>query len=691
MVDEPTEDSSNDEVHEGKEAFLRCSDAESENRKTFLDDIRFSRLGEQWPADIINTRQQETRPCLTINKMPAFIRQVVNDARQNKPAIKVHPVDSGADVETADVMNGLIKNIEYTSNADVAYDTAIESSVAGGFGYWRIGLDYACDDSFEMDLSIERVANPLSVYGDPNSTSADSSDWNEAFIVDRMPKKEFKRKYKGKNNAKGEPVDWDSDAWSNSDDWVNDDGVIIAEWWRREEVATEIVKMSNGHVYNLEQLATDPDLQVGIEAGVLTEVSRRKGKTYKVTQTIMTGADVLEKNDWPGRYIPIVPVYGDEIVVEGKRYFRSLIHNAKDAQRMVNYWRTTATELVALAPRVPWIGRKGTFNSDAARWNTANTKSHAYLEFDNEVPQRQPLDTGVAAGALQEALNSSDDMKAIIGMYDASLGARSNETSGVAINARKREGDVATFHFVDNLARAIRHTGRILIDLIPKVYTGERIIRVIGEDGSQDTKKINAPTPQLDKDGQPIQQPQIDPNTGQPAIGPDGNPMMETVMAIHDLTAGKYDLTVTTGPSYTTKREEAAASMTEMIRAFPASAPVVGPMLAKALDWPGADDVARKLEEMTSGQVPPELQKKIEEGQQQIAKLTEQNQQLKMSAATDEAKIASNERLKRMEIDSDAQIAMYKADKDAEVAAYKATLSAEAQAVRPVMNSSPLG
>lgn len=668
MSDSETDDL----LREAREAFQRASDVENDNRQTALEDIRFARAGEQWPAEVIKQRQIEGRPCLTINKLPAFIRQVVNDARQNKPSIKVHPADSGADPETAEVINGLIRNIEYTSNADIAYDTATECAVTGGFGYLRIGLDYAFDDSFDMDIQIKRVSNPFSVYGDPNSTAADSSDWDTAFVVDRLSKSQFETQYKGKAT-----VDWDSTAWTGlkGTDWLNDDGVLVAEWWRREEKDRAIVVTQDGMVFGKDELENDPDLQMLLQAGVLQIHGERTTKTHKVTQRIISGADVLETNNWLGRYIPIIPVYGDEFDIEGKRYYRSMIHNAIDSQRAFNYWRTAATELVALAPKVPYIGPKGAFDTDIDRWNTANTKSHQFLEYDGQVPpQRQPLDTGAAAGSLQEALNASDDMKAIIGIYDASLGARSNETSGKAIMARQREGDVSTFHFIDNMSRAIRHTGRILIDLIPKVYTGPRIVRIIGEDGSQAPKTINKEAPATDKKGNPLTDEQ-------------GNPLM----AMHDLTSGKYDLTVSTGPSFTTRREEAAMQMTEMIRAFPQAAPIVGPELAKNLDWPGADEIAEKMEAMTSGQIPPELQKKIEEGQQQIAKLTEENQQLKMSAATDEAKIASNERLKRMEIDSDAEIAIYKADTDARVAAYKAKLTAQAQAARPVVQSSPQG
>jgi len=623
-----------DLLSEGRTAFERCQDAESDNRQAALDDIRFSRLGEQWPRTIEQQRRYEQRPCLTINKMPAFIRQVVNDSRQNKPSIKVHPVDSNADPKTAEVINGLIRNIEYTSNADVAYDTAIEASVSGGFGYWRVGMDYAYEDTFEMDLSIERVANQFSVYGDPDSMCADSSDWNVAFVVEPMRKAEFKAKYGSKKNADGDAVDTDfeSDAWANAGVWIEDETVMVAEWWKREPIEKEIVKLSNGHVYAAEDLAQDMDLQALIEAGTLQVVGTRKTRSHKVTQIIMSGADILEKNDWPGCYIPIIPVYGDEIVVEGKRYFQSLIHSAKDAQRMFNYWRTTSTELVALAPRVPWIGRKGAFNSDADRWATANTTSHAYLEYDGaESPIRQPLDVGPAAGALQEALNASDDMKAIIGIYDASLGARSNETSGKAIMARQREGDVATFHFIDNLARAIRHTGRILIDLIPKVYSAERVIRVLGEDGSPRSVQINS--------GQP-----------QPVMGPDGKPQVdeygEAIMAMHDLTVGKYDLTVTTGPSFTTRREEAAMQMTEFVRAFPAAAPVIGDLLAMNLDWPGADEIADRLKKINPALkdqgIPPEVQQMIQQGQQAIQQLTQEVEALKADKSIDQFNAETN-------------------------------------------------
>lgn len=682
----------------GREAFQRCSDAEQDNRRVGLEDLKFAEAEEQWPEKVRKQREVDGRPCLTINKLKAFKRQVVNDARQNKPSIKVRPVDSGADVETAEVMNGLIRNIEYTSNADVAYDTAVECAVSSGVGYWRIGLDYAYEDSFDMDLSINRVINRFSVYGDPDSTAADSSDWNVAFVVDRITTDQFKAKYGDKTQ-----VAWDdATAWSGVDDvWYSDGTILVAEWWERTTYEKEIAELSDGAIVSLEDTVDDPDIALALQVGAVTIKRKRKAKFYKVMQRIMSGIEILEETEWPGRYIPIVPAYGDEFDIEGRRYFRSLIHSAIGAQQMYNFWRTASTEMVALAPRVPFIGPVGAFDTDAEKWATVNTRSHSHIEYDmtaGGAPQRQPLDSGPAAGALQEALNASDDMKAVMGIYDASLGARSNETSGKAIMARQREGDVSTFHFIDNLSRAIRHTGRILIDLIPKIYDAPRIVRIIGEDGTQETKHINQEGPVTDKKGNPQQEPVIGPD-GQPQVDEQGNPMMKAIMAMHDLTSGKYDLTVTTGPSYTTKREEAAASMTEMLRAFPPSAPVIGPLLAKNLDWPGADEIAEKLEALSSPQLPPEIQQQIEQGKQELDRLTQENAQLKMDQSAEQAKIQaqgeqariktaadaeqahiklqSEEQIELMRIESQERIAQMKIDSEARLSVIKANITAE--------------
>lgn len=598
--------SDKDTLSEALEEFRLSEDAEAFNRKQWIDDVRFARLGEQWPDGVKRQREIDGRPCLTINRMPSMLRQVLNDARQNKPSIKVHPVDSGAKRETAEIFNGLIRNIEYTSSADIAYDTALDNAVTGGFGYFRITTDYASDDQFEQDIFIERIVNPLTVYGDENSTCADSSDWNKAFITELFTKEQFEKRWKG-----ADQVNWGTDYRDLPDGWMDGDLVRVAEYWKRTEEAATLLKLSDGMVlYEAEYLKIKDIL----DAQGIVIVGSRPTKTHKVKQRIMSGAEVLEENEWAGKYIPIIPVYGDEVVVEGKRHFISLTRWAKDPQQMFNYWRTASTELVALAPKAPFIGPKGAFNTDANKWATANNVSYPYIEYDGGVsPQRQPF-AGPPAGALQEALNASDDIKSVMGIYDAALGARSNETSGRAILQRQRESDTATFNYIDNLSRAIKHAGRVLVDLIPKVYSAPRIVRVIYEDGTNESVPINQ---EFTPDPAKSQQSKIyEAGKEQEAV--------QGMTRIFDVTTGKYDVTCEVGPSFSTKREEAASQMMELGKMFPPMMQVAGDLMVKNMDWPGADDIAARLKLM----LPPQLQ-----GQSpQVMQMQQQMQQMDQMA-----------------------------------------------------------
>lgn len=661
-----------DILEEAKEDFALCEDAEEDNRRLWLADMKFARLGEQWPEETRNKRDREGRPCLTINRLPSFIRQVTNDARQNKPAIKCHPVDDDASEETAEILNGLIRCIEYASSADIAYDTALDHAVTSGYGYFRICTDYASNDAFEQDIKIERIPNPLNVWGDPHSTSTDSSDWNLAFVSDLMKEAEFKRKYPGAstNGFNGSKSDRD-------DKWFAGEKIRIAEYWTREQVKRTLYKLSDG------SLMYDDDLkkmQEYLTALGIEVVGDRETKTYKVTQRIITGAEVLETNKWAGQYIPIIPVYGDELNIEGKRHFIGLIRSAKDAQQMFNYWRTASTELVALAPKAPFIGPKGAFNTDHDKWASANTDTHAYIEYDGQnPPQRQPF-SGVPAGALQEAMNASDDMKSIMGIFDASLGAKSNETSGRAIMARQREGDVSTFNYIDNLSRAIKHAGRVIVDLIPHVYDAPRIIRIIHEDGKNESVKINqehtaeAPNQEQGQAGQQAAQPG--------AMGQDEQneqrEFAQGMVKLYDMTVGKYDVTCEAGPSYTTKREESSEQMMQFVQSFPQAAPMIGDLIAKNLDWPGADDIADRLKAMlppqAQGQNPMvmQLQQQMQQMQQQAQQQIQQLSQQLQAAQADQQGKQADMQLKGADMQmkqADMQQAAQQAQQDAQLKA----------------------
>lgn len=608
-----------DIILEARKSFTRHQEWWNDNQDCAKDDLRFARLEEQWPEGIKKAREDEHRPCLTFNKMPTFIRQVVNDARQNKPAIKVHPQDSTSDPEVAEIYNGLIRNIETVSDADVAYDTAIDQAVTTGFGFWRINTAYTTDDTFEQDIVVERIANQFTVYPDPDSQEADSSDWNSAWIVSTMRKDDFTREY-----PKAEKVDWEFD-FADCPDGLGCDGenVVIAEWWTREPVKKEIVALSDGTVRAVEEVEEQSE-ELAM-AGIMVVGEPRTVQSWKVRQRIMTGAEVLEDNEWAGKYIPIVPVWGDEVIDEqGKRHYRSLIRSAKDAQITFNIMRTTGIEMLGLQPKIPYIGEEGAFDADP-NWARVNDESIPYLEYaqGKQPPQRQPLPQNYTA-AFQEALAANDDMKSIIGIYDASLGAKSNETSGKAILARQREGDVSTFHFIDNLSRAIRHGGRIIMDLIPKVYSSERIVRVLGEDNAVGTAQIAL--------------------TGQP-VTEQFDEQGQAIAKVYDLTVGKYDLTVSAGPNYTTRREEIRETLTQLAaQGSDEIGAILAPRIAKLLDLPDADEIAEELQSLNparqQGGIPPEIQQQMQQGMALIQQLQQENQQLKQQLGNKQGDIA---------------------------------------------------
>ncbi len=604
-----------DLLKEAREAFAWALEKDAENRRAAEDDIRFARLEEQWADGDRRRREASGRPCLTINRLAPIIRQVVNDSRQNKPAIRVMPQDSAADPDTAEVMSGLIRNIEASSDADIAYDTAVESAVSSGRGYFRINLAWACEDNWDQDIVFEAVPNPLSVIGDPDAVSADGSDWNLAFVSEMMAKKAFRRQFPDAGE-----IDWDALAGAG-ESWCENEQVRVAEYWTRQVVARQIVLLSDGRVMGL----ADFEANAGAlnASGVSVVGSPRNVTGHQVRQHLITGAQVLRTTDWAGRWIPIVPVYGDEVNLNGRRHFRSLIRSAKDAQRMFNYENSVAVELGALAPKAPFIGPRGAFETDAARWEEIHTTNHPFVQYDGDVPpQRQPFN-GPPTGSLNGAEVAAEHIRAVTGIHEAGLGQPSNETSGRAILARQREGDVSTFHFLDNLSRSIRHGGRILIDLIPRVYSGERVIRVLGQEGQARTVPLGAPAPVMDAGGKP----RLD------AQG-------LAITKIYDLAAGKYDLTVRAGPSFTTRREEAASQMIDFIQAYPPAAGAIGDILARNLDWPGAEEIELRLKGQIEGTPDPAAAAREQALQAQVAQLSQSLQALSADRSYDQQKLA---------------------------------------------------
>lgn len=593
--------------------------AVSENRREMLDDQKFA-AGEQWPDAIAKKRQAEGRPIQTINRLPAFIDQVVGDARQNRPSIKVHPAEDG-DVDIANIYDGLIRAIQNESNADFAYDTAIEHTTTFGFGAWRIKTDYESHDTFNQIILIERIVNPLNVYFDKNAQQPDYSDARHVSYLSQIPKDEYKKRW---------PKAEVSDFKDFDDEWLGqDDCVVIAEFWYKEdeEAALYLVQDEDG---NYQTTLEKPPVFIRI-------VDQRKTYIPKVKMCICSGAGTLEESDWAGQYLPIVGVNGKEDLVDGKRMLRGLVRFSKDAQRMYNYWRTVDTEQKALAPKAPVLVSAKQIEGLEDFWQKSLTDNLPYLVYNPDptatMPQR--LNAGIMdKGANEAALMCVDEMKSTTGIYSASLGDRDNETSGRAILAQQRKGDTANFAYFDNVSRAIRYTGRVIIDLIPKIYDSARVIQIMGSDGEKKLQRIN----QLAE--------------------------VEGQQKFLDLSVGKYDLVVTQGSNYATKRIEALNSMVEIARVNPAIMQIAGDLIVKAMDWDGAEEIAERLKKTLPPQLqdqdpnglPPEVQGIIEQGKVQIDELTAKLKELESGQELKEDEL----RLKKYEIDVKAELELAK-------------------------------
>ena len=598
--------------------FQVALSALSDSREDEVGDLKFMAGSPdnqwQWPADVLSTRgsiQGQTinaRPCLTINKLPQHVRQVTNEQRQNRPSGKVIPADDKADIQVAEIFDGMIRHIEYISDADVAYDTACDNQVTYGEGYIRILTEYAREDSFDQDIKIGRIRNSFSVYMDPAIQDPCGSDAEYCFITQDMLKSEYEREFPDAAPVSSLMTQGVGD--QSMAMWLTEDRVRIAEYFYiARQRAT--LNLYPDNVTAFEGTAQDKQLTAMFGKPLRSRTMDRK----KVMWVKTNGAEVLEEREWAGKHIPVVRVVGNEFEVEGRLFVSGLVRNAKDAQRMYNYWVSQEAEMLALAPKAPFIGYGGQFEGYEDKWKTANTNNWPYLEVNPDVtdgagaplplPARAPPPMA-STGLLQAKLGASDDIKSTTGQYDSSLGQQSNERSGRAILAREKQGDTGTYHYVDNLARAVRYVSRQLVDLIPKIYDTERVARIVGLDGEVGMVQLNPQQPE------PVRELQ------------DANGLI--IGKIYNPSVGVYDVCVTTGPGYMTKRQEALDAMSMLLQSNPQLWSVAGDLFVKNMDWPGAQEMAKRFAKI--------IDPKVMEGEDQSPEM--QAAKMQMEALTKE-------------------------------------------------------
>lgn len=580
-------------------------DADTDNRDEALDDLE-QLIGQgQWPDDIRQEREADGRPCLTINRLPQFVRQVTGDIRRMNPSIKVLPGDQEASEDTAEIIEGLTRHIQSESDASSVYEWAAECAAGCGIGWFRIVTEWEDESSFAQKIRLKAIRNPLTVYFDPLSEMPTREDSDYVFITSLMQKEEFEKAY-----PDAQPVDADSDAQIEGiSNWFNQDTVVVAEYYWKETKQVTLSLLEDGST---------------IEGAVapLRIVRQRKADVTKVMWAKISGKDVLEgPREQACKYIPVVCVPGEEWQVGDRTHRAGVIRYAKDPQRLYNYWRSAQTELVALQPKAPFLVTTKEVHGLETLWKEANNSNRPYLPYnpDEKAPGRPQRATPPVAsqGMMSEVQMAAEDMKATTGVYDAALGNKSNETSGVAIRQRQMEADVGTSIYSDNMAKAVECAGRIIVDMIPKIYDTHRVVSILGADDQEKLVAINGVM--ATQDG---------------------------LMRVNDVTSGKYAVKVSVGPNYSTMRQEAAENMLEFVRAFPAAAQVTGDLIAKNMDWPGAEEFAERLQKL----LPPGMVEnedgqdpQVQMLQQQVQELTQALQQMQQAPEYRKAQAEASE------------------------------------------------
>ena len=652
-------------LEEARARFKAAVEADQAQRELELDDLKFCSPDGQWPEDIASQRREEGRPCLTVDRINPFIHQLVNEFRQNRPQPQVNPVGDGADKDTAEIFQGMIRHIAYLSNGDVAVDTAFESMGRCGRGYFRLLTEYQDPLSFEQTLVIKRIPNLHSVVLDPAFTEPDGSDAEYGFITVWMPRDTYRKEYPNSKLAGLDVSDWDAigDA---APGWViGDNAVQVSEYYRRVRKPVKLSLLSDGSTVK----------RADVPEGATVE-DERDSFEIEVQWFKLNAIEVLDETVWPDSEIPIFPMLGTELIVDGKRTWAGLIRSAKDAQRAFNFWKSAQAEAIALAPRAPWVGPKGFMGNMRHIWQSANKRPVAALEYEigedraNPLPPPQRIIQEPAIGAITQAMvGAVDDLKATTGMYDASLGNRESGQSGVAIRQLQRQGQVGNFHYLDNASRTIRRLGRVLVRVAPKIIDTERTIRIVRSDETSDTVTVNGPSGVKDK------------KTG--------------LEKVYDLKTGTYDVTISVGPGYQTKRQENLALLESMLQ---------GPM-GQVLTQAAPDlvvsmmdfQIAPKLQERLKKLLPPQFQDEGEDGAQQIPPQAQQmlamaQQKEQQAGQMIEALTAKVHELsdkledKQADIDAKIQIALIAKEQAEEVARINAGAGLE-EAIAKVLGA----
>lgn len=634
-----------------KDRFSVCKRWESNARTHFLDDLKFAEAdpynGFQWPNNIRQSRQVADQPCLTVNITRQHNLLIINDAKQNKPGVAIRPTGNGATYEAAQMLEGIVRHIEYQSNATDAYDKATEFQVKAGIGYIRVCTDYASNQTFDQEIFIRRVNDPLTIYLDPDAQEADKTDARFGFVFEECLKEDFDSKYPEYKQYKNLGS---AAAIGNDSGWFTEDRIRVAEYFEKSEKSDILVMFLNQETRQQQiMLKSDLKLIYTDKAMLQALLDNPNTKTREVTSNQVTwyfiiGGKIVDEKEWPGKYIPLVPVLGEESIIEGTMDRKGHTRAMLDPQRIYNYWTSAAVTFVALQTKTPYIAPAKAIEGYETFWNNANRQNLGVLPYNHVDDDGNPMGPPVrqeppvaSTGYIQGMAIAKEELMMVSGQYQNQMGQQGNERTGKAIQERQRQGDTATYHFIDNLGIAIRAVGKIILDLIPKIYDTQRVISIFAEDGTDFEVEID-PDAKMAFQVQQVQN-------------------AKTATRILNPNIGRYEVHADVGPAYSTRRQEAFNAFTQIITQAPQVATLIGDLLLKAGDFPMADEAAERLKRM----VPPQALGKGPSEQEQMLSGQLENMQGLLAKALDEL---AAEKLRNKDKSSEAITDTYKAETD---------------------------
>ena len=615
------------EPTEIREAFQDYRDAWREIREEAAEDMRAISPGGPWSDKDRDARKDAGRPCIHLDQLNQFLAQVNGNVRKSKRAIKAIPKGNGANDEDAKKRSACIMGIEDRSQAQPIYLSAFQSMTERSYGFAVIRTEYKDESSFDQEILIKPVQNPDTVLISPYYKQPDASDIPDAFFLDLMSKKKFKHDYPKARITDFEDLDLTDVGIS---DWIKEKYVQIAEFWKVETKLSKLllVQTAQGPI-----VFTETEWKENSKKGMTGEVKReRTVETPNVTQYMTNGIEILDEIPWQGARIPIISCLGPERwTTEGgtaKRQLLSMVRFARDPQMLLDYLASGECETAGLIPKTPYIGYKGQFESDKETWDEITKVAHPYVEVDVNIDagsgQLLPLPTmaqltpnfGEWETAIDARTRSIQAAMGISPMPDAAQ--RRNQKSGIALEKIDDMESLGATQFVDRYENGFLHNmGWQINDLITPIIDTQREMPIAKPDGTRSTMQLVG-------------------NTSHP-LGEDGAYDVQGLEEDHMHTGkGDFDVTISTGPSYASEREEQddfADSMVENIANLPQPGtpgakvlamtirmrPTLGPIgqqIAEVFDPPSPDNLPPQAQAVVS-----QLQGQLQQTQQELAGL----------------------------------------------------------------------